>query len=854
MLGADPLDQKAREHLAARRFRKARDDFKVLCKKDRATYLPLLIEANTGLAEEMLSKGLISEAQQVVAYLKTVASAELLAAIDLKLAAKSGKMDQIPSAAIALLAGASSKLSSEDKIRWADQLVVTFAPTPAATAAEAHISSEASSIHAALEAVAAGQFERASDLVRPLPRLSLFSHWKVFVKALVAFHGGETGKASALFEALPTYSAPGLAREPYLLLLGRIEIGRQSWHESAIEVTGRLHGQSNWGPVLGRAQALWLNKHYLDSYRALRNGIPDFPSEGLSLLGVMSDFFFNTPFTLNEDDRSSYADFFESIEKSNNPKNKLELKRIHRLLCLMEVRDFEDEDEDEEDESLKLRWAAFLTEHQRVHGKNPRLESLGYGWLGETLGKPESASFFGYFESGLRDAQGSIVALEKSIDLDPDNLAAHLKLCVVYEFEKKTSQRNRLLDVMTTRFPESRDVLVLAGRGCLGRKAYSKGIAYLRKALQLDRIDPAIPELLVNSSLKLAHQFYQKGRADEGREVLERAEEFLCAQPESFWRNPWCHLARHGLLELEFADADKGNYLLDHARAASPSPLTFSWFVQMAGRFAGCQTHTVSKLRDDLHTFPKKGASVGQASVLVRIYAFCKSSTDPDDFEEEERWLVSYLKYAISQPFATGEAIELIESLLPHAALSRPAVALVKLMLKKDRNNPLLLCFNHLLKPQRDRYNEADEDHLEAVLDEATQRGDQKAMNLARKILGAQKSLPHFPFPPPSSSDGYPFDTMDELEAWSSDPSSKDMPPDFDFSSALLDKLKQLSEKEILILRDSCPSDIPPHFFEELLSLVRGAPSLPPAPPPLPKRPAQAPRAELSDPRQMDLF
>jgi len=84
------LEQRAREHLVARRFRKARDDFKVLCKQDRAKYLPWLIQANKGLAEEMMAKGLVAEARQVLDYLATIATADELRAVEVSYAVKSG--------------------------------------------------------------------------------------------------------------------------------------------------------------------------------------------------------------------------------------------------------------------------------------------------------------------------------------------------------------------------------------------------------------------------------------------------------------------------------------------------------------------------------------------------------------------------------------------------------------------------------------------------------------------------------------------------------------------------------------------------------------------------------------------
>ena len=91
--GAPPLspsEARARDFLAQGRWRKARDEFKVICKIDRAKYLPLLIQANVGLTREMLAKGLVSEAQPVLAYLKTIAAPAELQPLKLEFALKSG--------------------------------------------------------------------------------------------------------------------------------------------------------------------------------------------------------------------------------------------------------------------------------------------------------------------------------------------------------------------------------------------------------------------------------------------------------------------------------------------------------------------------------------------------------------------------------------------------------------------------------------------------------------------------------------------------------------------------------------------------------------------------------------------
>ena len=49
------------------KWRKARDAAKDLCKKDRPRYMPLLVEANAGLARELIGKGLAKDAAPATA-------------------------------------------------------------------------------------------------------------------------------------------------------------------------------------------------------------------------------------------------------------------------------------------------------------------------------------------------------------------------------------------------------------------------------------------------------------------------------------------------------------------------------------------------------------------------------------------------------------------------------------------------------------------------------------------------------------------------------------------------------------------------------------------------------------------
>ncbi|MEO7083158.1 MAG: hypothetical protein ABI442_21670, partial [Gemmatimonadaceae bacterium] len=187
----DEFEAKARADFAAGRWRKARDAFKQLCKSDRGTFLPLLIDANMGLARDMLAKGRLSDARQVFAYLKTLAPpsvvAELHRSIEASIPAPVHIDARSPAPApLSLLAGKSG--TPAERTRWADDLVLAFNPAPSngsnaidANSGPEEIAADLAAVHDAIEAVCQGNQDRALDLVRPLKRESPFAHWRLFV-------------------------------------------------------------------------------------------------------------------------------------------------------------------------------------------------------------------------------------------------------------------------------------------------------------------------------------------------------------------------------------------------------------------------------------------------------------------------------------------------------------------------------------------------------------------------------------------------------------------------------------------------------------------------------------------------
>jgi hypothetical protein len=214
-------EERMRALLAQEKWRQARDELKPLVKVDRVRFLPLLVQANLGLARKMLAGGQAAEARQVVNYLATLVSAEQLRAIELELTVKTGAPEQSISKFVAALTEARDALSEAECVRLADWVVLSFqtvemgqSPPPA----RERLAAEVRAVHEALRAVAAARWPEVSELLRLVPHRSVVSHWAVFIKGLAAFHTGGTDKATKLLRSLPAASVPGKAAQAYLLL------------------------------------------------------------------------------------------------------------------------------------------------------------------------------------------------------------------------------------------------------------------------------------------------------------------------------------------------------------------------------------------------------------------------------------------------------------------------------------------------------------------------------------------------------------------------------------------------------------------------------------------------------------
>ena len=845
-------EQRAREFLAAGKFRKARDEFKLLCKQDRAKYLPLLIQANLGLAREMLAHGLASDAQQVLAYLKTIATPADLAGLELETAARVGQFTAVLPQALATLANPPPSLTATAKLQLADQVILAFEPFPT-DAITAALVADAQAVQDALQAVATGQFDQAADRVRPIPHGSAFAHWKLFIKGQLAFHRGRFDLARQSFAAVPADSAPGKAGVAYRLWAGEplSPAGPVATH--VLDGIGRLAGQRALGLVLADAERNWRAQQPRQSYEVLRRAVVAFPSENLDLVGALSEFYFQSLLSAPPAVADPLAKCFDAIATQRGGKTPVELKLVWRSLALY----FAPISNAVE---LQADWIGFIREHEKLQGANPRLASVAYEWLGQQLAAVRSAEGpFGFGRPEMRQRQGALDSLRKSVKLDPTNRTAYLTLAAVYERLRLPSDRNKLLDEMTARFPDDKAVLIEAARGCLDRNACQKGLGYLDRVRQLDRLDPAVPDLMVEGLLQQAGQQFKQNRLDTARATFDSIGDLLVDQADNLVRSRWCVLIRQGLLEHCAGQTQRGDELLAAGRAASPAPSAFLWYAHLARLARGRRAPGTSP--DFLPEFQRDQipqATAAGALRLVRIFKHWIKDDPTGQHYDDCQVLTQYIAAAVRRPFTREEARQLIDQ-LDQAGLRvtchKEAGKFIRAILKRDPIDPLFRLYDLAGKWDFGSAPARLQRDMHAIIAEAVRRGDHSTAQRAERLWESSQRGPVLPPPPPEvfgdddfedplendlGGAGFPFESgFDALTA--NDPLIRNM----------IKQIAVMTDAELRKFRKQALGDMPEMMFEFLVASARSSarhstPVSPPLPPPKPP--------PKPDPKQMNFF
>lgn len=484
------LEQAGLEFLRGGRFRKARDSFKSLHKLQPAHALPLLIEANLGLANEMMAKGLTSEANQVMAYLKTIAPAGQ----DLTLtpATKANPAD----AWAALVGPAGQRLASAPpqsgvSLQAADEIIL------GATSPEHPEHPDARAILAALElGYGAAASEETAKFLRTVPRASPFSHWVLFFKGMTALEAGDFTRAADCFRKVPEASLLQASVPALLTLCRAAPSPRPTAH--TVQALCRWMGDAGIAEPLLLAEPLWRTEQCSKAFTLLVKKVP-----GLMCWGARS---FKSELTrlLASEFADPQTDDFSFPETVLNyvtvSSRSVALATMDRAYFTI---DFEDISA-----CAHSHFTTSLGNLKRitpVAGLSPAMLSRIFTRLAETYlaaikGNPGDSC----------NPPNAKKAFEHALKHDPSNLRAWLMQCDLLAMGKDTAAYYRFLDDLTKRFPEHKEVLIRNGDCCVERKVYTKALRNFEGAGKIDSVDPRISRGILRARLGIAEEAYKK--------------------------------------------------------------------------------------------------------------------------------------------------------------------------------------------------------------------------------------------------------------------------------------------------------------------------------------------------------
>ena len=543
-------------------WRKARDAAKELCRKDRGRYLVLLIRANVGLVREMLGKGLVKEAETVVAYLATFAPADTMALLRAEMAAPTGKR-QIKALADSDGAGwwvgalrADGISMNGGAVSPTDQaavdLLVTdgFKPDEAGNDGQAvRLAAELKAVRSACAATGEGRWEEAKQALRDLPRQSVFSQWRIFLRGVRCVFEEERETARQCFAQLPP--AGGLAWAAASLAPDLAGNARPVPATATVPLWLAVTGQpAAWSAPILAAASSWKAGRRVQAFDDLVAGMKDaFPSVVPGLPALLTDAILPSHARMNDAD---WADSENLCHRFGGERTKANLRSqqsvlaFYRSMCVAEKSEMPHQE-------LDRSWRLLIELWQKYHGPDPQRDSLAWCWLGDALAIPTEGNY--PFDTPpaeeRKNAAKALKAYENAIEADESHEAAWLGLVSLLIRQGETQRSNKMLDELVKKFPRNKGILMLAGDNAIARKSYAKGSGILRTALALDPLDKSLKErILVALTLRVR----EANRKDAPAAALwAEIEPLLENNPPAgyFMSSRWMARVRRSLLDTD---------------------------------------------------------------------------------------------------------------------------------------------------------------------------------------------------------------------------------------------------------------------------------------------------------------
>ena len=798
----------------------------MLFKLEPEVYRDQYIKATQAVIKLAISEDKQGEAEQLLDYLEQLGvDSGQLKPQKLLLASQSGDK----SATAELMLGLLDSSDEADRLKGADMLVLARAP-------------EAAQINQAISHLCRREWDQVAHSLRDVGRKSPFAHWRLFLRGCVAFYQNDAAAAQACFSRLPPETVPARKSQAYRTW----QPNSGDWKNASASEIGeicKLHGFPGLADALMKSHAYWRKKNHIKAYEVLKRAKSGFPSLDVNLPGQLTRFFQFADLDLNGNELDHWISaVYDMSDKKyfSGPYDKYIFSNILTRVGGEFV--------------SGSTWSVFIQAREKLFGKKPRFAAICH------FTRALPALQVNCCEDCIKNARADAIEfLKTSIQTDPSYEEAHTQLLSSYQKLRMKSEANKLLDIMTKQFPSSKTVLLQAGRSCIDRKAYAKGLTYLQRAREADPLNTEIQAEIRRGLLEKTIGHYCRKPAaqlDKARETFEQLLDSI--SPNSAFGESREFIMLHGSVLEDKITSSPSLSAKRRAEADSIPRHVSEFFVTLYREIYGVNPSKRGSLRPP--SLKLKGEKTpDQALQMIRIFSKILQSKIGDNLHYKWMdWLFEYISDAIRNLTKNERniAVEMFQLMLKNF---RRSSASLHLLIEKwrtlDDKDPLFACWNWTHSSRFPSPNE-----LAETRKEAQARGDQLALKEIAEIEKQQKieeehfSNPGSIFDDEYDDDEYDDDELDEDEL-DEDEFDEDEDMDLDLDGSFMNIVEQLSslsfsERVELLKKTGLPAR-DAKLLAESMDGISPTPELPqPKPTRAPRKPKSTPRP---DPNQYDL-
>jgi len=708
--------RRAEGQLAEGNPKRAREGFRRLFKLDPDCYRDRYVEVTLLVIERALSEGRPKEARQLLNHLEEIGTEpSQLRALQTKAAVELGE----PGAAAEAAAELVESGDEAERIEAADALVLARAE-------------QAGAVCEAISHLCRGEWDEMKAALQGIGRRSPFAHWRLFLRGCAAYYRADPREAERCFRRLPPGSLPARKSGAFKVLEG----DWQGVDERRITEACLLSGEPVLAKLLPAAQGRWLSKRFMDAYRVLKRERAPFPCLEVSPWGQLTRFFQLADMEMTGREKDVWI---PALLKLLPLGGRVEPGCESYLVCSAALREMVG---GWEERSIgELLWPLYVDSRERLLGSSARFVAMSH-FARALHEEPEEFIVNPFWPGSMSPSpaefEPAIRALKAAIDADPSFQDAPLKLLSVYRRLRRRSEANRLLDQMTKRFPDSKEVLFEAGRACLDRKAHAKGLKYLGRARELDPVDPGIRAEIRRGLREKAVAHFRKGGEAQLAKGRGAFEELLASVPH----HPGPDESRGFLLIQwsvleELANGSEAPLAREkYAESASDVPPDVAQFyraVQHEVFGAGSRRGRSTSPAVRLPAPSPREAELSQALQIFKLWMKLEKDFDGAAPIPVMFWIEQYARAAARKLRREDRGLVLqLVTQMRHAGRFWEDLAgeIILKQLKKDRRDPHLQCMAWIYG-QRPPPTPA---QLQEAVAEAVRRGDRDALEAIRRF------------------------------------------------------------------------------------------------------------------------